>query len=78
MPAFYKHALWIPQHFPLTNPDLHHGLLGGVYKRISCKKYIAFIVMICNYCRHWEKAQCFAKEFHVPALQRTAHRKLPG
>jgi hypothetical protein len=26
---FYKQCLWIPQMFLLTNPDLHHGLLGG-------------------------------------------------
>src|ERR1019366_1972782 len=26
---FYKPSLWIPQHFLLTNPNLHHGLLGG-------------------------------------------------
>jgi hypothetical protein len=25
---FYKPSLWIPQHFLLTNPNLHHGLLG--------------------------------------------------
>jgi len=25
---FYKQCLWIPQMFLLTNPDLHHGLLG--------------------------------------------------
>ena len=29
MPAFYEHALWIPQYFPVTNPDLPHKLVGG-------------------------------------------------
>ena len=28
MPAFYEQTLWIPKDFLLTNPDLHHGLLG--------------------------------------------------
>jgi hypothetical protein len=28
MRRFYKPSLWIPQHFLLTNPNLHHGLLG--------------------------------------------------
>src|ERR1019366_3781244 len=28
MRRFYKPRLWIPQHFLLTNPNLHHGLLG--------------------------------------------------
>jgi len=28
MRAFYKQSLWILQNFLLTNPDLHHGLLG--------------------------------------------------
>jgi hypothetical protein len=28
MRRFYKSSLWIPQHFLLTNPNLHHGLLG--------------------------------------------------
>src|ERR1019366_2825114 len=27
MRRFYKPSLWIPQHFLLTNPNLHHGLL---------------------------------------------------
>ena len=27
MRRFYKQALWILQHFLLTYPDLHHGLL---------------------------------------------------
>ncbi len=27
MCRFYKPSLWIPQHFLLTNPNLHHGLL---------------------------------------------------
>jgi hypothetical protein len=27
MRRFYKPSLWIPQLFPLTNPNLHHGLL---------------------------------------------------
>jgi hypothetical protein len=26
---FYKQCLWIPQMFLLTNPELHHGLLGN-------------------------------------------------
>jgi hypothetical protein len=26
---FYKQCLWIPQMFLLTNPELHHGLLGS-------------------------------------------------
>ena len=29
MRRFYKPSLWIPQHFLLTNPNLHHGLLGS-------------------------------------------------
>jgi hypothetical protein len=29
MRRFYKPSLWIPQHFLLTNPNLHHGLLGN-------------------------------------------------
>jgi hypothetical protein len=29
MRRFYKPSLWIPQHFLLTNPNLHHGLLGA-------------------------------------------------
>jgi hypothetical protein len=28
MRRFYKPSLWIPQLFLLTNPNLHHGLLG--------------------------------------------------
>jgi hypothetical protein len=32
MPPFYEQSLWILQHFLLTNPDLHHGLLGGRVK----------------------------------------------
>jgi Mn2+/Fe2+ NRAMP family transporter len=28
MPASYKQSLWILQNSLLTNPDLHHGLLG--------------------------------------------------
>src|ERR1019366_4827414 len=28
---FYGQSLWIPQMFLLTNPDLHHGLLGTEY-----------------------------------------------
>ena len=28
MRRFYKPSLWIPQHFLLTNPNLHHGLVG--------------------------------------------------
>src|ERR1039458_602322 len=28
MRRFYKPSLCIPQHFLLTNPNLHHGLLG--------------------------------------------------
>jgi hypothetical protein len=28
MHGFYEQSLWIPQHFLITNPDLHHGLLG--------------------------------------------------
>jgi Cu(I)/Ag(I) efflux system membrane protein CusA/SilA len=27
MRRFYEQTLWIPQNFPPTNPDLHHGLL---------------------------------------------------
>ncbi len=27
MRRFYKPSLWIPQHFLVTNPNLHHGLL---------------------------------------------------
>ncbi len=30
MRRFYKPSLWIPQHFLVTNPNLHHGLLGMV------------------------------------------------
>jgi urocanate hydratase len=30
MRRFYKPSLWIPQHFLVTNPNLHHGLLGQV------------------------------------------------
>ena len=30
MRRFYKPSLWIPQPFLLTNPNLHHGLLGLV------------------------------------------------
>src|ERR1035437_8855390 len=29
MRRFYEQTLWIPQNFPPTNPDLHHGLLAG-------------------------------------------------
>src|ERR1019366_1016730 len=29
MRRFYEQTLWIPQNFPPTNPDLHHGLLGN-------------------------------------------------
>src|ERR1019366_2508611 len=32
---FYKQCLWIPQMFLLTNPDLHHGLLGTVCRLFS-------------------------------------------
>jgi hypothetical protein len=28
MRRFYEQTLWIPQNFPPTNPDLHHGLLS--------------------------------------------------
>jgi len=37
MRAFYEQCLWILQHFPLTNPDLHHRLLAekGVYFTIG-------------------------------------------
>jgi hypothetical protein len=28
MPEVYEQNLWIAQNFPLTYPDLHHGLLG--------------------------------------------------
>jgi divalent metal cation (Fe/Co/Zn/Cd) transporter len=28
MRRFYKPSLWIPQHFLLTHPNLHHGLLA--------------------------------------------------
>jgi len=31
MRRFYKPSLWIPQHFLLTNPNLHHGLLIDDY-----------------------------------------------
>jgi hypothetical protein len=27
MPEVYEQNLWIPQNFPVTNPDLHHRLL---------------------------------------------------
>lgn len=38
MPAFYKHTLWIPQRFLLTNRDLHHGLLEHEYQdRLECE-----------------------------------------
>jgi hypothetical protein len=30
MRRFYEQTLWIPQNFPPTNPDLHHGLLDGL------------------------------------------------
>ena len=30
MRRFYKPSLWIPHHFLLTNPNLHHGLLGCI------------------------------------------------
>jgi tetratricopeptide (TPR) repeat protein len=32
MRRFYEQTLWIPQNFPPTNPDLHHGLLGYVLR----------------------------------------------
>jgi hypothetical protein len=28
IPEVYEQTLWILQNFLLTNPDLHHGLLG--------------------------------------------------
>ena len=31
MRRFYKPSLWIPQHFLLTNPNLHHGLLSTIW-----------------------------------------------
>src|ERR1017187_5399949 len=31
MRRFYKPSLCIPQHFLLTNPNLHHGLLNGSF-----------------------------------------------
>jgi hypothetical protein len=31
MRRFYKPSLWIPQHFLLTNPNLHHGLLWAIF-----------------------------------------------
>ena len=36
MRAFYKQSLWILQNFLLTNPDLHHGLLGHLAVRSLC------------------------------------------
>jgi hypothetical protein len=35
MRAFYKQSLWILQNFLLTNPDLHHGLLGRNDPRLA-------------------------------------------
>src|ERR1035437_11142 len=32
MRRFYEQTLWIPQNFPPTNPDLHHGLLAQILK----------------------------------------------
>src|ERR1019366_7821133 len=31
MRRFYEQTLWIPQNFPPTNPDLHHGLVANDY-----------------------------------------------
>jgi hypothetical protein len=35
MRRFYKPSLWIPQHFLLTNPNLHHELLTWVQCKLS-------------------------------------------
>ena len=34
MRRFYKPILWIPQHFVVTNPNLHHGLLGRLVRSL--------------------------------------------
>ena len=46
MRRFYEQTLWILQKFLLTNPDLHHGLLGASFAAASVMILITSTILL--------------------------------
>ena len=72
MRRFYKPSLWIPQHFLLTNPNLHHGLLGLIQQAgivvfyLIAQELVAIVV------------RSFKQKFKVPLAEYSGNLVTPA